>query len=56
MRLIFNRVFLQHDINYKENKERLKHFFHLTETPIEFGERYLRYVHTKDYINRIDYC
>ena len=51
MKLIYNKIFLQHDIDHPENKNRLYYFKNLIDTKIENGERYLELVHSPSYIN-----
>lgn len=54
MKLIYNKIFLQHDTGmHPENKKRLESLGKLPETKIENGEKYLGLVHTKDYINLV---
>lgn len=54
MRLIFNKIFLEHDTGFHpENKDRLKLFLDTPETQIENGEKFLRLAHTEEYINRV---
>lgn len=54
MKLIFNKVFLLHETgDHPENKERLKYFEKEKDTPIEFGENFLKLAHSKEYIERI---
>ena len=52
MKLIYNSVFLEHDIIHPENKERLSLFSGVKETEIEDGSRYLELVHTRRLIER----
>ncbi|MCK4543251.1 MAG: histone deacetylase [Spirochaetales bacterium] len=53
MKLIYNKIFLEHDIDHPENKTRLKYFYDTKETKIENGEQYLMLVHTKEHIDNI---
>lgn len=54
MKLIYNKKFLGHkNINHPENANRLKYFKEYKETKIEYDEKYLELVHTKDHINKI---
>ncbi len=51
MKLIYNKIFLEHDTgNHPENKDRLKNFFKLPDTKLENGEKYLKLVHPQKYI------
>jgi len=54
MNLIYNKIFLKHETgDHPENKKRLEAFGDLPETEIENGEKYLRLVHSKKYIEYI---
>ena len=54
MKLIYNKIFLEHDTGmHPENKKRLLSLGSLEETDIENGERYLELVHKKGYIRKI---
>jgi acetoin utilization deacetylase AcuC-like enzyme len=54
MKLIYNRVFLEHDTGmHPENKKRLEACGSLPETEVENGEKYLELFHTKEYIRRV---
>lgn len=54
MKLIFNKIFLEHNTGmHPENKERLKFFYDTLQTEIENGEKYLHLVHTKEYIELV---
>ena len=47
MKLIYNKIFLEHDIVHPENKQRLSCFTELEDTGVENGEKYLELVHTR---------
>jgi len=51
MKLVYNKIFLQHDIQHPENKNRLRFFKNLKDTKIENGERYLKLVHSRSYVD-----
>lgn len=54
MRLIYNKIFLEHDTGmHPENKKRLEVFGGLDETKIESGEPYLQIIHTKEHIREV---
>ena len=54
MKLIYNKIFLEHDTGtHPENAERLRALGDLMETEINSGERYLKLIHTGDYIERV---
>lgn len=54
MKLLFNRIFLQHDTGiHPENEKRLSIFGKMPETEIEDGEEYLELFHTKEYLQKI---
>lgn len=54
MELIYNNVFLEHDTgDHPENKKRLNAFRNLKETILENGEKYIKLVHTKEYIEKV---
>lgn len=54
MKLIYNRVFLQHDTGmHPESRKRLDAFDDLPDTPIIDGEPYLELVHTPHYIQKV---
>ena len=58
MKLIFNRIFLEHDTGtHPENKKRLEACYELEggleETPVENGEKHLSLFHTEDYIEHV---
>ncbi len=54
MKLIYNRIFLEHDVGiHPESKRRLQSCGKLKETKIENGEKYLELVHSKKYIDRV---
>lgn len=58
MKLIYNKIFLEHDTGmHPENKKRLESLGKLPETKIENGEKYLKLIHTKEYIDLVkDVC
>ena len=56
MKPIFNKIFLKHNISHIENPCRFSFLSNLQETPIENGERHLRSVHTRRYIEKIRDC
>jgi acetoin utilization deacetylase AcuC-like enzyme len=52
MKLIYNRIFLEHDTGmHSENRKRLEAFGELPDTEIEDGLPYLELVHSRDYID-----
>jgi len=54
MKIIYNRVFLEHDTGmHPENKKRLEACGDLAETEVENGEKYLELFHTKEYIDHV---
>lgn len=54
MKLIYNKVFLEHDTGmHPENRKRLLSLGELEETELPDGEQYLETVHNKDYIRRV---
>lgn len=54
MNLIYNKVFLEHETgDHPESPKRLLAFGDLKETEIPNGEKYLKLVHTSDYIEKV---
>jgi acetoin utilization deacetylase AcuC-like enzyme len=54
MKLIFNKIFLEHDTGkHPENKNRLKNFISLPNTEIPFAEKYLTLAHSPGHINKV---
>lgn len=53
MKLIYNKIFLEHDIVHPENKQRLSRFTELKDTGVENGEKYLELVHTRSLIETV---
>ena len=54
MRLLFNKISLQHDTGmHPENRKRLEAFSDLKEIPITDGTPFLELVHDKKYIERV---
>ena len=54
MKLIYNKIFLEHDTGmHPENSSRLEAFGNLEETKVENGEKYLELVHTKELIEQV---
>lgn len=54
MKLIYNRVFLQHDTGmHPESRKRLDAFDNVPDTPILDGEPYLELAHTTHYIRKV---
>jgi len=53
MKIIYNKIFLEHDIYHPENKERLSRFKSLKDTSLENGEKYLSLVHTASLIEYV---
>ncbi len=58
MKLLFNRIFLEHETGrHPENPRRLQVFGNLTETPIEEGSSLLSLIHHPDYVQKVkDAC
>ena len=54
MRLIFNKIFLEHDTgDHPENKDRLRNFFSLQDIEVPNGEKYLKLAHTEEHIKYV---
>ena len=54
MRLVYNKIFLKHRANgHPERPERLLAFGDLGQSDIENGEKYLKFVYDKNYIEKI---
>jgi len=54
MKLIYNKIFLEHDTgSHPENKTRLIYFSNLPDSRIDYDESVLELVHTKEYINSV---
>jgi len=54
MRLLFNKIFLEHNTGaHPENRKRLECFGPLPETTISSGEKYLELVHPIEYIDHV---
>ncbi len=55
MKLVYNKIFLEHNPAQEtfETKQRLESLGDLQETKIDNGKKYLKLVHTKDYIKHV---
>lgn len=54
MKLIYNKIFLQHNLaSHPENADRLQFFKNLPDSRIPNGEEFLELVHTREYIEKV---
>ncbi|OGG04934.1 histone deacetylase [Candidatus Gottesmanbacteria bacterium RBG_16_52_11] len=54
MKFLYNSIFLRHDTGtHPENAGRLLSLGNIPEMPVENGEKYLRLVHTEEYIEKV---
>ncbi len=57
MKLLFNRVFLEHDTGmHPESKKRLEAFQELEDDVLEDGREFLELIHTREYIDKLEHA